>query len=137
MASLTLRVITPERIALDEPVDEVRLPALGGSAGVLPKHAHMITVLEPGVLTYTVGSQTHEMFVGGGFAEVQGDTVRVLSSVGERPDEIDDERAQVAEKRARERLNVRSKGVDSFDALRAEMSLRRALMRQRVKRGRS
>jgi F-type H+-transporting ATPase subunit epsilon len=137
MASLTLRIITPERIAFDEPVDAVSLPATGGSAGILPRHAHMITALDPGVLRYTAGGKSHELFVGGGFAEVQGDTVRVLSSVGERPEEIDEERALAAEKRARERLTLRSKSADAFDALRAELALQRALMRQRVKRGRS
>ena len=63
--------------------------------------------------------------------------MRVLSSVGERPEEIDEERALAAEKRARERLALRSKSEDAFDALRAELALQRALMRQRVKRGRS
>ncbi|MEZ5977077.1 MAG: F0F1 ATP synthase subunit epsilon [Planctomycetota bacterium] len=52
MATLTLRVITPEAIALDEAVQSVQLPTLDGSCGVLPRHAHMITGIDTGVLVY-------------------------------------------------------------------------------------
>jgi F-type H+-transporting ATPase subunit epsilon len=137
--TLTLRVITPERIALDRSVASVRLPALDGSMGVLPRHAPMIAALDTGLLRYreTSGSPEEVLFVSGGFAEVRGETLRVVCEAGERAQEIDEERARQAEKRARERLTVKaSGGGDPLDLLRAEASLRRALMRQRARESR-
>lgn len=138
MAQLTLRVITPEKIAVDTTVESVRLPLLDGSAGVLPRHAPMIAALDIGRLFFrTPGGPEQEMFVAGGFAEVRGDTVRVVTQAGERPEEIDEARALEAEKRARERLDRRMAPAGSgepLDALRAEAALKRALFRLRTKR---
>ena len=39
---LTLRVITPEKVAVDTTADSLRFPAIDGLMGVLPKHAAMI-----------------------------------------------------------------------------------------------
>jgi F-type H+-transporting ATPase subunit epsilon len=139
MAQLSLRVITPEKIAVDTQVESVRLPLLDGSAGVLPRHAPMIAALDIGLLFFrTPGGPEQQMFVSGGFAEVRGDVVRVVTQAGERPEEIDEERALEAEKRARERLDRRMSGRspgEAIDALRAETALKRALFRLRTKRG--
>jgi len=134
MAEMTLRVITPDQVLIDEQVQSVRLPGLDGSMGVLPRHAHMIAALEFGSLDYTDPSgKVKSLFVGGGFAEVADKVVRVVAPVGEVADDIDQERAAAAEKRARERLDA-SVAAGSVDTLRANMALRRAIMRLRTKR---
>lgn len=135
MANLTLRVITPESIALDASVESVQLPGLDGSVGILPRHAHMIAGLDTGVLVYKdQGGRSHSVFVNGGFAEVQGNTVRVITRAGELAEEIDEARAKEAERRARERLDSARRGsVSDVDVLRAEAALRRAVMRLRAR----
>lgn len=133
---LTLRIITPEKIALDTVADSVRVPAADGSMGILKRHAPMVAALDSGLLRFKADGQETVMFVAGGFAEVRSNTVRVVTEAGERAQEIDVERALAAEKRARERLAARtSPGRDPVDLLRAEASLRRAIMRIRAKRG--
>ncbi len=130
---LTLRVITPDRIVLDTPADAVRVPAVDGSMGFLPHHAHLVAALDLGVLTWREGGKEHSLFISGGFVEVKQDTVRVVSEAGERPADIDVGRAREAEQRARERLDKAQSSKDSgIDELRAEASLRRALMRLRA-----
>ena len=79
MAGLTLRIITPERVILDEAVDSVSVTATDGGMGIFPKHAGMVTALDPGELSYKTSSGEESLFVAGGFAEVRGDTVRVLT----------------------------------------------------------
>jgi len=134
--TLTLRVITPERIALDREVASVRLPGLDGSIGVLPRHAPMVAALEPGLVRYRTpsGADEEALFVAGGFAEVRGATLRVVSPAGEAPAEIDEERAREAEQRARERMaaGMSTKG-EPLDLARAEAALRRALARLRAR----
>jgi F-type H+-transporting ATPase subunit epsilon len=153
MPTLTLRVITPDRIALDRQVDSVRLPALDGSLGVLPRHAPMVAALDVGLLRYTAGGRDHVLFVSGGFAEMHGDTLRVVTQASEAPADIDLARVQAAEKRARARLEaagvtvgsvvatvgrttsalVREPSGDPTDVSRAQAALRRALLRAQAK----
>jgi F-type H+-transporting ATPase subunit epsilon len=132
---LTLRIITPEKIVLDTTASSIKVPASDGLMGILPRHASMITALDVGLLSYTHEGKGEEIFVSGGFAEVRQNTVRVVSEAGECPDEIDEERAKLAEKRSRERLDeAHGAGRSQVDVLRAEASLRRALVRLKVRR---
>jgi F-type H+-transporting ATPase subunit epsilon len=130
--TLTLRVITPDRIALDTQVSSVRIPGVDGSIGILPRHAHMVAAVDVGLLRYVEDGVEKAMFVSEGFAEVKDNTLRVVSEAGERPEEIDEARAKEAERRARERLGRLRTTVDPVDVLRADLALRRALVRQQV-----
>lgn len=138
MANLTLRVITPDKVAVDTEVTSVTLPLLDGEAGVLPRHAPMISALDVGLLRFrTPTGPEQEMFVAGGFAEVRNDTVRVVVQSGETAEDIDEERARAAEVRARKLIDDGTiQGTEAVDIQRAQGSLRRAMMRLRTKRGR-
>jgi F-type H+-transporting ATPase subunit epsilon len=133
---LTLRIITPERVVLDTTAESVRVPAIDGSMGIFPRHAGMVAALDAGVLSYKEGGREERLFISGGFAEVRSNTVRVLTSAGEAPSEIDLERAKVAEARARERLKPRRSGLTAeeatIDIARAQASLQRAIQRLKV-----
>jgi F-type H+-transporting ATPase subunit epsilon len=131
--ALTLRVITPDKIVIDERTTSVQVPGVDGSIGILPRHAHMVAALDIGLLHYHQGSEERTLFISDGFAEVRDDTVRVVCEAGERPEEIDEERAQAAEKRARERL---AEGRQpQIDILRARLALMRAQKRLLARRG--
>lgn len=135
MATITLRVITPERIVLDTTAREVKFPGIDGSVGVLPRHAPMVTALDAGALTWTDDDgRIQYQFVAGGFAEVRGNTVRLVTEASEPASDIDVDRAAQAAERARERMRHRTveEGTEEFDVLRAEASMRRALMRRFV-----
>ena len=129
--SLTLRVITPESIAIDTTASAVQFPGLDGGMGILPRHAAMVAALDSGALSWTENGQSREMFVSGGFAEVRDNTVRVVTEASEPADDIDVARAQSSAERARERLRDRTAADDGqpFDLFRAEAAMRRALQR--------
>lgn len=129
--SFHLRVVTPEKIALDLEADALRVPAIDGLMGILPRHANMVAALDAGVLRYDEGGRQHHLFVSGGFVEVKGNEVSVVTQAGEKPSEIDEKRAREAEARARERMKGgKLVGGEPFDLVRAEFALRRALLRQ-------
>ena len=87
--------MSPERVLVDEQVDEVQIPALDGYMGVLPGHAALLSELKPGgVLTYRAGNGRKVLAVYGGFVEVQPDRVRILADFAERREEIDLEEAR-------------------------------------------
>jgi F-type H+-transporting ATPase subunit epsilon len=129
---LTLRVITPERIVLDTQAEGVRVPAVDGALGLLPRHANLVAALDVGLLSWRQGGKLQTLFVSGGFVEVRADTVRVVCEAGEPPAAIDVERARAAEKRARERLDQGRETGAAIDLLRAELALRRAQARLRA-----
>ena len=126
---INLEVITPEKLALREVVDEVVVPGLGGELGILPDHTPLISQLQTGVLTYRQGTEKKVMHVSGGFVEVLPDRVSVMSDVAERPEEIDYQRAQRARERAEKRLASNNPDIDFR---RAELKLQRAMIRLQV-----
>ncbi len=123
---IQLEIVTPEKIALRESVDEVIVPGLEGELGILPDHTPLISRLKTGVLSYRSGNDRKQLHVSGGFVEVLSDRVSVLSDIAEKPEEIDANRALRAKERAERRLAARSSDTD-FD--RAELKLQRALIR--------
>jgi len=116
---LQLQLVSPERILVDEPVDEVQIPGLDGYLGVLPGHAPLLSALKPGVLRYRQGSDVKVLALYGGFAEVQPDRVRVLADAAEPREEINVEQA---------REELRKVNPDSLDEMaRAQAKLDAAL----------
>ena len=76
---LRLVVVTPETTLLDEPVDALRFPLFDGQIGVLPSRAPVVGRLGFGELKITVGNSTRIYFVDGGFVQVKGDVVSLLT----------------------------------------------------------
>jgi F-type H+-transporting ATPase subunit epsilon len=72
-------VVTPERAVLDERVDFVALPMYDGELGVLPGRAPLIGRLGYGELRTRRGNEVKRFYVDGGFAQVRGDVVTVLT----------------------------------------------------------
>jgi F-type H+-transporting ATPase subunit epsilon len=74
---------------LDAPVDFVALPMYDGELGVLPGRAPLIGRLGYGELRIRQGQETHRFFVDGGFAQVRGKVVSVLTPRALKVEEID------------------------------------------------
>lgn len=121
MAQLQLEVVTPERRVLSEPVDSVTVPGAGGELGILPGHTPLISQLQTGVLSYTVGGRTAQLHVSGGFLEVKDDHVSVLAEVAERPEEIDAARARLAREHVEKQLNAWTGTEEDFEIARAKL----------------
>jgi len=130
MASIKLDIVTAEQSVYSEDVDMVIAPGVQGQLGILPHHAPLMTMLEPGELVIKKGSEEFYMAVSGGFLEVRPDRVIMLADSAERAEEIDMARAEEAKRRAEKRLE--EKYVPEVDAARAEAALRRSLIRLKI-----
>jgi F-type H+-transporting ATPase subunit epsilon len=117
--TLRLRIVTPERLLLDEDVDEVTAPGVVGEFGVLPNHTTFLSALQPGRLLYKRGGQTQAMAISGGFAEVINNVMTVLTDSAELPGEINVERARAALQRAEEALKTLSPTDPAFPEVQA------------------
>jgi F-type H+-transporting ATPase subunit epsilon len=89
-------VVTPERALLDEKADFVALPMHDGELGVLPGRAPLIGRLGYGELRIRRGTETRRFFVDGGFAQVRGNEVTVLTARALKAEEIDQAAASQA-----------------------------------------
>jgi len=130
MASIRLDIVTAERAVYSEDVEMVIAPGVEGQLGILPHHAPLMTMLEPGELIVRKGAEEFSLAVSGGFLEVRPDRVIVLADSAERAEEIDIARAEEAKRRAEQRLVERY--IPDVDAARVEASLRRSLIRLKV-----
>lgn len=129
---IQLRIVTPRRPLLDEPVEEVTAPGTVGEFGVLPNHAAFLSSLESGRLSYRGASGLSHIAVRGGFAEVSNNVMTVLADAAERAEEIDVARAEADLRAALARLEDLSPLDAAYAA--ADLDRRWALARLDVAR---
>ena len=126
MPKLNVDIVTAERLVYSEQeVDELIVPGIAGELGVLPLHAPLLTMIQPGVLRVVKGGEEVAMAITGGFIEVRDNRVTILADAAERGEEVDVARAEEARRRAQEQLAAH----EPADVALAEAALKRALMR--------
>ena len=99
-----LTIVTPEGAAWEGTAERAVLPGTEGDFGVLPGHEPFLTALRIGPAEIDTGSETLLAAISGGFAEVHADSVTVMVSSCEFAHEIDLERAELAQQRAKRML---------------------------------
>lgn len=108
---LTLEIVTPEARVYSDTIDTVVIPTTSGEVGILPGHIPLLTQVEHGELRVTKNGQTAFLAVSGGFAEVEGDSVRVLAENAISLEKIDETAVEAALKRAEDELRA-AKDID-------------------------
>jgi F-type H+-transporting ATPase subunit epsilon len=126
---LQLEIVSPERRAFTEEVDEVIVPGIDGQLGILPHHTRLITALGTGELRIKKGGSEQSLLISGGFVEVRPDKVIVMADLAEHSDEIDQAKAVEARRRAEAELES---AKDPIDLARVRAALQTALMRERI-----
>ncbi len=129
---IRLEVVTPSGSRVDEDVDIVNAPGVGGDFGILANHAPFLSALKIGILSYETGKKKEELMISGGFCEVSNNKATFLVESAEKGSDIDVERAMKAKERAERRLAGEGKKIENFNQTRAELSLQRAIMRLKV-----
>ena len=129
MPKIKFEIVTAERVVYSDEVDVVIAPGIEGQLAILPNHAPLLTMLQPGDLTVRKEGEEQYIFVSGGFLEVMQNRVTVLADTAERAEEIDISLAEEARRRAEESLKLRTAQVDLAAA---EAALKRAMMRIKV-----
>jgi F-type H+-transporting ATPase subunit epsilon len=124
--TLNLKIITPERVVLEQKVDEVSARAIDGELSILPNHQPLITALAVDVLRFKSEGVEHIAAVIGGLMEVGENQVTVLSDVAELDTEIDEARAHDAKAKAEAE---KTQKTDKLDIYLSEMAMSRAIAR--------
>lgn len=133
---LKLKIVTPERLVLEEIVDQVSLPTTEGEITVLPEHIPLITSLKSGDVVALVNNEHVPMAVVGGFLEVKKNEagmteVAVLADFAEHMSELSDEKIEQAKQKSEE-LRKQMENKEHVDFEHFETELERSLTRLRV-----
>ncbi len=137
-SKINLKIITPEKLILEEIVDQVSLPTTEGEITILPEHISLITKLASGDIVAKTDGEEIPMAVVGGFLEVRsssgGDVkteVTVLADFAEHVSTISEEKIAEAKARAEElRIQMENKEVVDYEHFAAE--LERSLTRVKI-----
>ena len=92
--SLHVQVATPLGTALDVEGDSVQVPSEAGELGVLPGHVPLLAALRPGILAYRKDGKNVRAAVGGGYAEVGPERVRLIAEFYVADGDVDLAQAQ-------------------------------------------
>jgi len=126
VATFRLEIVTAEKMIFSDDVSAVMAWGVEGQLGILPHHAPLMTMLQPGDLMIRKDKEEEYLIISGGFLEVRPDKVIILADACERIDEIDIARAEEAKRRAQETMKA---APLSAEAASAEAALRRSLAR--------
>ena len=132
---LTLEIVTPEDRVYSDTVDTVVIPTVEGEIGILPGHIPLLTQVADGELRVTKGGETKGLVGGEGFAEIDGDRVKVLAEFAIHEAEIDENAVEKSMQRAEEALKGRAK-LESSEIERLESLVRFSVAQLGVKRKR-
>jgi F-type H+-transporting ATPase subunit epsilon len=90
LATLQVRVVSPERVVYSGEASSLVAPAWDGQVGILPNHAPMIVLLGMGTLTIDRPGGGAEVYhVAGGVLKVEANEVTVLTEYAGREAPVD------------------------------------------------
>lgn len=115
MASKQLQfvLVTPEKVLLDQPVDALQFPLFDGQIGILPGRAPLVGRLGYGELKIRSGSNEQRYFIDGGFVQVNGPVVSLLTHRALPAASVS---ASQAEQQLQEALSRKPKSPTEFTA---------------------
>ena len=124
--SMKLKIVAPERIFYEGESSFLEFTTTEGDMGVYPNHIPLTAIIAPGILRIHEKDTVKEATLMSGFIQILHDSVTILAESVEWPEEIDANRAKDAEIRAKRRIEEGS----GIDMNRAELALKRAIIRQ-------
>ena len=101
-----------------------------GQRGILKNHMPLVAMLDISVLSFDNDGTREKFAIAGGMLYFNDNVATILVDTIESPDEIDIERATKAKARAEKLL---SENLDKIDVNRAEIALKKALNRLSLK----
>lgn len=126
---INLTITTPRGVKFVEEADMVIMRCIDGDLGVLPGHEPLSAVLGDGILRIINDGVESKLAVFGGTAEIHDRTVNIFSTIAQRPEEIDRERAERDRREAEATLLEKSEEEQSK---KLQVLLHRSLVRIEV-----
>lgn len=129
MSSYTIEIVTPIKDARLDNVSYLCCPGLDGSFGVMNKHREGVFALSIGELKINKNGKDEYFSIGGGFAEIFNNSVKILVESLEKSNEIDLDRVNKSIERAKKRKIERD---PELNEARINASMDRAINRLKI-----
>ena len=126
---LLLEIVTPEKLAFSDQIEEVTIPGTEGEFGVLRGHASLLTSIEIGELSFTKENKKMHYAVNTGYAEVLPSKVTVLVESAERADVIDKEQASKDKADAEAKISKMVKEDPDYEKVRKDLAMAETRLR--------
>ena len=130
MTGFPLKIVTPDGLQFDGMAEQVTVRTITGDIGILAGHINCVVPLGMGRATIVVDGKKRYAACIGGMLSVLNGSVSLVPTTFEWADKIDADRAERAEKHARELLA--DKNLSRLELKLAEARLKRALVRRSV-----
>ena len=122
-----LDIVTPTYVISEGQVEYLRAPSTDGVFEVQADHATATILSDIGEIKVTKDGKEFYYATNGGFADVRPESVMLLVETAEKVSDIDKDRAEVAMKRAKDKL-----GDNETDLERANTAINRASNRLKI-----
>lgn len=126
---MKLQIISPFKVESEAQITSISLPTRLGVVTILPYHQNMLTELVEGIVSYAEKDNNVDIAIGGGFAQTDGSTVKLLVSKAFGQGEIDSKNVDEAIARAKKIL---SETPDSKLRAEANVLLRRSIIESKL-----
>ena len=122
-----LDIVTPTKVISEGQVEYLRAPSTEGLFGIMSGHAVATMLMDIGEIKVTKDGKEFYYATNGGFADIRPESVMLLVETAEKLSDIDKDRAEVALKRAEDRLKD-----NEIDLKRAKTAIDRARNRLKI-----
>ncbi|MCX7635045.1 MAG: F0F1 ATP synthase subunit epsilon [Syntrophales bacterium] len=120
---LLLEIVTPDKLAFSDKVEEVTIPGSEGEFGVLRGHASLLSSIQIGELSFTKDNKKTYYAVNTGYAEVLASKVTVLVETAERADFIDRDEVRKVKEELEARIAKMTKEDPDYEKVRASLTM--------------
>ena len=132
MAVFHLQIVTPDRLVFDGQAERIIVRTVGGDVCILARHIDYAAPLGVGEARITDSEgNTRAAACSGGLLSVAAGEVKVMATTFEWADEIDLQRAELAQQNAEKQLESLNRDDKNYSII--EAKLKRALNRINVK----
>ncbi|KKS45010.1 ATP synthase F1 subunit epsilon [Candidatus Nomurabacteria bacterium RIFCSPHIGHO2_02_FULL_42_24] len=129
--TLKLKIVTPERVVLEEEIEQVTLPTTSGQITILPDHVPLVSELASGDIVAMHEGEAMPIAVVGGLLRVSANEVTILADFAEHVGEMAEDDIEKARTRA-EKLRGEKDKVSKEEFEHFATELERSLTRTRI-----
>lgn len=128
--TVQLDVVSAEDSIFSGLVESIQITGSEGELGIIPGHAPLLTNLKPGMVRLVKQHGVEEViYIAGGVLEIQPDQITVLADTAVRAEDLDEQAAMEAKRRAEE--NIANPSAD-FNYAEAAIELAEAIAQLRL-----
>ena len=129
---ITVSIVTPDGKVYEHTASMIVVSTQSGQLGIMANHVPIIATLDVDETRVKYDDKEDDIAVNGGFIEFSNNVATIVADSAETQNDIDIVRAQKAKKNAQQRIAEARQRQDKAALDRAQVALRRAINRINV-----